>query len=78
MLTASGSLQPISEGLVPWKAGVYGPVDETPFGEVPFGALAPVTYRLFAAAAPAGSLDDYASWETFIYVICPSPYSSPS
>ena len=64
LLTPGMGLQPASQGIVPWKSGITGAVDEVLFGRIPMSALPPVTYNFYVLVTPAGSLDNYCLWST--------------
>ncbi len=64
LLTPGNSLQPVSHGLVSWRANVNGPIDEAVFGDIPVSALPPGLYNFYIAITPAGSLNAYYLWQT--------------
>ena len=63
-LTSAGTLQPVSEGLVPWMSGVTGPVDITLLSDVPTSIIEPGLYTLYLAMAPHGSTSTFYLWMT--------------
>jgi len=64
LLTSSGTLQPISAGLVPWMSGLTGPVDMTLLPDTPTSILAPGTYTFYLAVTPHGSITSFYVWIT--------------
>ncbi len=54
MLTPDLTLQPHSEGIVPWKTNVTGSIDEPLFGDIPVSFLPPSTYTFYICATPSG------------------------
>jgi len=68
LLRPDGTLQPVSEGIVKWKSGLLGPVDEDILGDIPMTTLPAGTYTCSLMAAPAGRTDLYHLWETGLVV----------
>jgi hypothetical protein len=60
------TLQPISLGLVPWKANISGPISENLFSTI--SDLPPATYYLYMAVTNASSLDTYYLWSTYFII----------
>ncbi|MBI5100907.1 MAG: choice-of-anchor D domain-containing protein, partial [Nitrospirae bacterium] len=58
------SLQPLSQGFMPWRKSVTGPIDEGLFGDIPLAALPASTYMFYAIVTPAGTLNSYYLWDT--------------
>jgi hypothetical protein len=54
LITGNLQIQPLSSGLVPWKAGVSS-ADETLFGTIPISALPRSRYTIYLLAVPAGT-----------------------
>ncbi|HDL15010.1 MAG TPA: DUF1566 domain-containing protein [Euryarchaeota archaeon] len=67
-LITSDTIQPLSEGLVPWKANTTGPIDDTLFGNIPISGLPLGTYNLYLAVTPAGTMDSYYLWATYFVI----------
>ncbi len=68
LLGPDGAFQPASAGLVAWKAGTSGPVNEALFGIVPTSSLPSGTYTLYLGVTPAGRTDAYYLWTTFFVI----------
>jgi subtilisin family serine protease len=65
ILTPNDKLKPVStEGLVPWKNNVTGPLDESLFGEILDSRLPVATYYVYLIVTPPGSSDTYYMWST--------------
>lgn len=67
ILTPEGSLQDISEGVVPWSSNVSQPVTRTLFQNLSTSSLPAGNYALYLLAAPAGGAPlgaDYTMWES--------------
>jgi mono/diheme cytochrome c family protein len=62
------SLQPLSTGLVPWKKGVTGPINETLIENLPLSDVAPGNYTFYLLAAPANTLSNFYLWKTELKV----------
>jgi hypothetical protein len=56
LVTASGSLQPISQGMAKWREGVITSTDQTVFASIPLNSLPEGTYDAYALVTPAGRL----------------------
>ncbi len=63
-ITPKSGLRPASKGIVRWKSGTTGPINEELFGEIPMGLLPAVPYNLYVLVTPAGSLETYYFWAT--------------
>ena len=50
------TLQPLSAGLVPWKSGTTGPVQQPLFGDIPWSALPYAEYMFFTMVTPPQNL----------------------
>lgn len=71
ILKSDNTFQPLTTGLVPWKAGTTGPFDEKLFGDIPTVFLTG-TYYFGLLVAPAGSnLSSYYFWVTSIEIKSP-------
>lgn len=68
VLDSGGSLRRLSDGMVPWKKGVTGAVDENLLGDIPVSSLPKGTYDLCLMATPSGTTDSYLLWETSLVV----------
>lgn len=64
LLQSDNSLRPMSQGVVAWKAGVAGPINEMPFGQLALAALPPGTYTFYVAVTPANQFDIQHLWAT--------------
>jgi subtilisin family serine protease len=65
VLTADDRLEPLAtRGLVPWKRGTAGPVDESLFGEILKSELPLSTYYVYLLVTPPGRTDAYYLWST--------------
>ncbi|MBA4374142.1 MAG: hypothetical protein C0402_14930 [Thermodesulfovibrio sp.] len=64
LVIPGNSVQPVSQGIVPWKTNISGPLNEGIFGDIPVSALPPGPYYFYLAVTPAGSLNSYYVWET--------------
>jgi hypothetical protein len=64
LVTPAGGLQPLSEGLTPWRAGSAEATDLKLFGDIPKSILPPGTYNLYLLAASQGTLGIYNFWST--------------
>lgn len=64
ILTPENTLQPISMVFTPWLTATYGNINEPLFGDIYTSDLQPVTYELYLAVTPVGSLDTYYFWST--------------
>lgn len=62
------TFQPVSSGLVPWRENTTGPLDVYLFGSVPTASLPTATYTLYLLVTPAGSLNSYYLWSTYLVV----------
>ncbi len=71
ILTPKNTLQPISAGFTPWISATSGNINESLFGDISTSVLPSVTYELYLAVTPAGSLDTYYLWSTE-FTITPS------
>lgn len=56
------TLQPVSMGLVPWRANTTGPINEDLYGTI--SGLPAATYYLYAVVTNAGSLTTRYLWKT--------------
>jgi hypothetical protein len=54
ILTPNQTLQPHSEGIVPWKSNVSHSTDDTLFGDIPVSLLPASTYIFYLGATPSG------------------------
>ncbi len=63
-LTPQEGWQARSAGVIAWKTGVTGPLQDYLYQGVPTAGLPAGNYSLYLAAAPAGSLRSYYLWET--------------
>ncbi|HDL15011.1 MAG TPA: hypothetical protein ENH28_02465, partial [Euryarchaeota archaeon] len=70
------SLQPVSDGLVPWKAGTTGPINESLYGDILASGLPQGIYYLYLAVTPAGSIERFFLWETYFTINSPPPPQS--
>jgi PKD repeat protein len=68
LFTASGSLQPASLGVVPWKAGSSSAIDDALLPDIPVSVLPPGTYYAYFLATPAGNTDSHYLWITEFFV----------
>ena len=64
ILTPANALQPITTGFTPWISATSGSINESLFGDIATSALPSVTYELYLAVTPVGSLDAYYVWST--------------
>ncbi|MCK7489342.1 MAG: S8 family serine peptidase [Anaerotruncus sp.] len=60
--------RPASQGVVPWRAGTRGPVNESLYGDIAVRSLPPGRYEVLVAVTPAGKTDSYVLWDTFFDV----------
>lgn len=68
LLTSGSALQKLSEGIVPWKANITGPVNESLFGDIQTSSLPEGTYYLYVLVTPTGNLHSYYLWGTSFVV----------
>jgi hypothetical protein len=68
LLKSDYTLQPLSQGLVPWKSNTTSSINESLFGNIPASALPQGTYYLYLAVTPSGSLNSYYLWSTYFTV----------
>ena len=68
LVNREGSLQNISEGLVPWSSNVAEPVNRTLFQNIPTSSLPAGEYNVYLMVTPAGTsagtLSDYYLWQS--------------
>jgi hypothetical protein len=66
LLREDGGLQPMADGMVPWKRGVTAQINESLLGYVPVSWLPEGTYGLFLAVTPSGDglVNHYYAWAT--------------
>jgi uncharacterized delta-60 repeat protein len=62
------SLQPLSNGLEPWKPNQPGFVEEGIFGEIPVEALPKGIYYVYLVVTPPGTLDSFYLWTTYFVI----------
>ena len=62
------SLQPLSNGLKPWKRSQLGLIEEGIFGEIPVEALPKGIYNLYLGVTPSGTLDSFYLWSTYFVI----------
>jgi len=76
------NLQPLSEGLVPWKVNTTGPIDDPLYGDIPVSSLPEGDYYpfLYIEVAPSGSTSAYYLWMTYFAISNPdtTPPSVPT
>jgi hypothetical protein len=60
------TLQPVSMGLVPWKANTAGPINEVLYGDISW--LPAATYYLYIAVTKAGSQATFYLWKTHFVI----------
>lgn len=77
MINSDHGLQPISEGLVPWKTKTAGPIEESIFTSIDTSEFPKGVYNLFLLATSSGSIDNYYLWITSFQVSLPSATSGP-
>ena len=64
ILNGDGRLQPASQGLEPWKAGIREISREIVFDSIQVSSLPPGEYKFYVAVTPAGSQERHFLWET--------------
>lgn len=71
LMRSDNTLQPSSEGVVPWKSNTTGNINEAFFGGIPISDLPSGTYDFFLAVAPAGVKDwsRYYLWKTSVSIV---------
>ncbi len=62
------SLQPLSNGLEPWKRSQLGFIEEGLFGNIPIEALPKGIYDLYLGVTPSGKLDSFYLWTTYFVI----------
>jgi uncharacterized delta-60 repeat protein len=62
------SLQPLSNGLVPWKRNPLGPIEEGIFNDIPVDALPKGIYNLYLGVTPPGTLGSFYLWSTYFVI----------
>lgn len=68
VLTPDYDLKPLSsEGLVPWKRAVTGPIDESLFGEILSSQLPAAAYYVYLFVTPPDRTDTYYLWSTSFF-----------
>ncbi|HDL20257.1 MAG TPA: hypothetical protein ENH30_03155 [Nitrospirae bacterium] len=68
LITSGEGIQPVSDGLVPWKANTSGDINESIFGDIPVSGLPSGTYTLGLMVTPAGNTSVYYLWITYFVV----------
>lgn len=58
-----GSLQPLANGLVPWRTNVKS-VNEIVFGDIAITDIPEGSYTIYVVVAPTGALSSYFVWQT--------------
>jgi hypothetical protein len=66
LFTAEGTVQRLSEGLIPWRTAASGGIDVSLFGDVPAAIFPPGGYSLFLLAAAPGTLEQHYLWMTSV------------
>jgi len=64
LIKSNLSVQPLSMGLVPWKANTYGGTEETLF-QIGMNVLPKSIYYLYLLTAPAGGMESFYLWTTY-------------
>jgi uncharacterized delta-60 repeat protein len=62
------SLQPLSNGLEPWKRNPLGPIEEGIFNDIPVDTLPKGIYNLYLGVTPSGTLDSFYLWATYFVI----------
>ncbi len=71
-LTPQNRWQALSAGVIAWKTGITGPLQEFLIQGAPTAGLLEGNYSLYLVAAPTGSLRSYYLWETGFSIEHPS------
>lgn len=65
IVTPGSALQAFSRvGLIPWRTGVTGPIDESLFGPMASSGLPAGKYYIYVLVTPSGTLSPYYLWQT--------------
>ncbi|HWR89047.1 MAG TPA: hypothetical protein VN260_02195, partial [Dissulfurispiraceae bacterium] len=64
IIKPDNSVQPHTEGIVPWRSATEGPLSLSLYGPVPIEGLAAGTYYFYAVVLPHGAPGGYYLWQT--------------